>query len=151
MVNPFANGLQLVGNNGDKLYHRETTRGADEKLLINKLWPNQRRRWVNPRHYILATRQGFSVMMTFGKIHEFDSACEDQPQYEEQLGYFFVANSIDNADKKCAVFFNVIGAATFKLLCSLVPPSNPGKRHRRNWLLPWPHTSTRLPHLLFRN
>ena len=48
-------------------------------------------------------------MTTFGKIDdEFDSAREDWPQYKEQLGHFFTANGIDNADKKCAFFVTVI-------------------------------------------
>ena len=40
----------------------------------------------------------------------------------------FTANSIDNSDKKRAVFLTVIGAATDKLLHSLVSPSKPEER-----------------------
>ena len=87
---------------------------------------------MNPRHHILATRQGFSVRMTFGNIDEFDSAREDWPQYEEWLGHFFTANNIDDADKKRAVFLTVIGAATYKLPCNLMSPSKPGEGCTQN-------------------
>ena len=80
---------------------------------------------MNPRHYILATRQGFSVMTTFGKIDKFDSAREDWPQYEEQLGLSSPPMVSIYAGKKLAVFLTDIMAATYKLLCSLVSPSKP--------------------------
>ena len=72
----------------------------------------------------LATR----VMATFGKIEEFDSANEDWPQYEERLSHYFVANGIENAEKKRAVLLTVVGATTYKLLRSLVAPSKPGEK-----------------------
>ena len=85
---------------------------------------------MNPRHYILATRQGSSVITTFGKIIEFNSTREDWPQYEERLSHLFTANGIDNGDKKHTVFLLVTRAATYmyKLLCSLVPPGELGEK-----------------------
>ena len=99
------------------------------KLSLNccRYWDKRSCWQVNSRHYISAMRVESSVITTFGKIDEFDSACEDWPQYEEQLGHFFTANSIDNADKKRAVFLTIIGAATYKLLRTLVSPSKPGE------------------------
>ena len=64
----------------------------------------------------------------FGKIEEFDSSQENWPQYMERLGYFFNANDIESAEKKRAVLLTVIGAATYKLLRSLVAPSKPGEK-----------------------
>lgn len=38
---------------------------------------------------------------------------------------FFAANGIENAEKKKAVFLSVVGAATYKLVGSLVAPAKP--------------------------
>ena len=62
------------------------------------------------------------MVTVFGKIEEFDSSQKDWPRYMEWLGYFFDANSIVSVEKKCAVLLTLIGAATYKLLRSLVVP-----------------------------
>ena len=62
------------------------------------------------------------MVTVFGKIEEFDSSHKDWPQYMEWLGYFFDANGIVSVEKKRAVLLTLIGAATYKLLCSLVVP-----------------------------
>ena len=43
--------------------------------------------------------------------------------FAEQLSYYFVANGIDDADKKRAVLLSACGAATYKLLNTLVAPA----------------------------
>ena len=63
-----------------------------------------------------------------GKFEEFDSANEDWLQYAERLGHYFVANKIDNVERKRAVLLTVIGATTYKLLRSLVAPQKPGEK-----------------------
>ena len=40
----------------------------------------------------------------------------------------FLANGIDEAEKKRTVFLSVIGPATFKLLRNLLAPEKPGKK-----------------------
>ena len=65
---------------------------------------------------------------TYGKIEEFDSLREDWPQYVERLGFFFDANGIDDAEKRRAVLLTVVGAATYKVLRSLVSPAKPGEK-----------------------
>ena len=64
----------------------------------------------------------------FGKIEEFDSSHKDCPQYMERLGYFFDANGIESVEKKRTVLLTLIGATTYKLLCSLVAPSKPSEK-----------------------
>ena len=64
----------------------------------------------------------------FGNIEEFDSSHKDCPQYMERLGYFFDANGIESAEKKCAVLLTLIGATMYKLLRSLVVPSKPSEK-----------------------
>ena len=68
------------------------------------------------------------VMVTFGKIEEFNSANEDWPQYEEGPSHYFIANGIDSAEKKHTALLRVIGATTCKLLCSLMVPSKPSEK-----------------------
>ena len=68
------------------------------------------------------------MMATFGKIDEFDASKEEWSQYVERLTQFFLANGIDEAEKKRAVFLSVIGPATFKLLRNLLAPEKPGEK-----------------------
>ena len=68
------------------------------------------------------------MMATFGKIDEFDASKEEWSQYVECLMQFFLANGIDEAEKKRAVFLSVIGLATFKLLRNLLAPEKPGEK-----------------------
>ena len=44
------------------------------------------------------------------------------------MGHFFLANGIENADKKRAVFLSVVGPATYKTLRNLVSPAKPGDK-----------------------
>ena len=67
-------------------------------------------------------------MATFGKVDEFDASKEEWSQYVECLTHFFLANGIDEAEKKRAVFLSVIGPATYKLLRNLLAPAKPGEK-----------------------
>ena len=69
-----------------------------------------------------------SGMATLGRVEEFDGNRDDWQQYVERLKHFFVANSIDGAEKKRAVFLSVIGLATYKTLRNLLSPGKPGDR-----------------------
>ncbi len=62
---------------------------------------------------------------TFGHIRV---RWQQRLQYEERLGHFFVANGIDDAEKKQAAFLSLIGASTYKLLHNLIYPSRPGEK-----------------------
>ena len=68
------------------------------------------------------------MAVTFGRIEEFDGAKEEWSQYEERLGHFFAANGMESAEKKRSIFLSVVGAATYKLLRSLVAPAKPGEK-----------------------
>ena len=70
----------------------------------------------------------YAMAVTFGRIEEFDGAKEDWSQYEERLGHFFAANGVESAEKKRSIFLSVVGAATYKLLRSLVAPAKPGDK-----------------------
>lgn len=65
----------------------------------------------------------------FGKINEFDSTKEDQPQiYVERVNHFFAANEITDADKKKLAFLAVIGQTTYTFVRNLVSSAKPGEK-----------------------
>ena len=65
---------------------------------------------------------------TLGRVEEFDGNRDDWPEYVEQVEHFFLANGIDSAEKKRAVFLSVIGPSTYKTLRNLVSPEKPGDK-----------------------
>ena len=67
-------------------------------------------------------------MAMLGRVDEFDSTKDHWLQYVVRLEHFFVANSIDNAEKKRGVLLTAVGAATYKTLRNIVSPSKPGEK-----------------------
>ena len=65
---------------------------------------------------------------TLGRVEDFDGNKDDWQQYVERLEHFFVANGIDGAEKKRAVFLSVIGPSTYKTLRNLLYPDKPGDK-----------------------
>ena len=65
---------------------------------------------------------------TLGRVEDFDGNKDDWQQYVERLEHFFVANGIDGAEKKRAVFLSVIGPSTYKTLRNLLSPDKPGDK-----------------------
>ena len=59
------------------------------------------------------------------KIGEFQPSVEDWTQYGKCLEFFFAANDITTAKKKCATFLAVVGPTTYKLLRSMLAPNKP--------------------------
>ena len=66
-------------------------------------------------------------MATLGKIGEFQPSVEDWTQYAKRLEFFFTANGIATAEKKCATFLAVVDPTTYKLLRSMLAPKKPGE------------------------
>lgn len=62
---------------------------------------------------------------TLSKIDKFQPSVEDWMQYTECLEFFFTANGITIAEKKCATFLAVVYPTTYKLLCSMLAPNQP--------------------------
>ena len=62
-----------------------------------------------------------------GKVGEFNETKESWEAYVERLELYFVANDIDQAEKKRAVFLTVCGPATYKLVRNLVAPKKPAE------------------------
>lgn len=69
-----------------------------------------------------------TTMSVYGHVGEFDPDTDDWAQYTERLGHFFVANDIDEANKKQAILLSVCGAKTYNLMRSLTTPGKPGDK-----------------------
>ena len=73
---------------------------------------------------LLATR-----MPSFGRLNEFGlERGEDWSQYIERMEHYFVANDINDAEKKKAILLSACGGATYKLMCDLLAPAKPGEK-----------------------
>ena len=61
-------------------------------------------------------------MAIHGTIGEFIPKSKDWTSYTEQLQQYFIANDVDSNEKKHAILLSVCGAATYKLIRSLLHP-----------------------------
>ena len=79
-------------------------------------------------HYKVATRMSLGSAV-LGNIGEFSVDCASEwVEYVERLEQYFIANSINDADKKRAVFPTVIGPRAYSLLRNLVAPEKPATK-----------------------
>ena len=67
-------------------------------------------------------------MALVGRIGEFNEGSEDFSCYVERLEQFFVANDIEEADKKRAVFLSSVGPKTYALVKHLLSPDLPNTK-----------------------
>ena len=58
-----------------------------------------------------------------GHLPMFSDSAAEWDVFAEQLTYYFVANGIDDADKKRAILLSACGTITYKLLKTLVAPA----------------------------
>ena len=72
-----------------------------------------------------------SVMAVFGKVDSFELKSGDFVEYTERVEQFFIANEIEDANKKTRVFITVAGAETYSLLHSLLARLSLMKNHIR--------------------
>ena len=66
--------------------------------------------------------------MTIGHVDAFQIGADDWEQYTERLEQYFVANGINDAGKKLAVFLTVIGSKAYSLLSDLLAPVKPATK-----------------------
>ena len=64
----------------------------------------------------------------FGQIGQFVEDQEEWPQYADRLRHFLKAIGVTDSEKKRAVFLATIGPKVYKILCSLLLPTNPGEK-----------------------
>ena len=66
-----------------------------------------------------------SLWLVVRRIGPFNPEHEDWTLYSEQVDFYFIANGIIGVDKKRATFLSLIGADTYKTLCSVIVPAAP--------------------------
>ena len=62
--------------------------------------------------------------MMIGHVDAFQIGADDWEQYTERLEQYLVANGINDAGKKLAVFVTVIGSKAYSLLSDLLSVSS---------------------------
>ena len=67
-------------------------------------------------------------MATHGKIDEFDPSHETCGTYVERLEFYFIANGIEDPEKKRAVLLTVSSPATYKLIQNLSAPKKTSEK-----------------------
>ncbi|KAJ7994080.1 hypothetical protein DPEC_G00262220 [Dallia pectoralis] len=63
-----------------------------------------------------------------GTLTAFDSQTQTWEEYVEVLGHFFVANEIEDGEKKRAILLSSVGSRTYSLMRTLLSPDKPGER-----------------------
>ena len=66
-------------------------------------------------------------MPTYGRIEEFKFE-NNFEEYVERLEEYFLANEIDDNDKKRSIFLTVCGEKTYSLLRNLCVPDKPNTK-----------------------
>ena len=67
-------------------------------------------------------------MPLLGKVSEFDQEKDTWVSYEERLDQYFIANDIDDNDKKRAVLISTVGSESYHLLRNLCVPQTPKQK-----------------------
>ena len=65
----------------------------------------------------------------FGKIEEFDIYTDQNwDEYIERLEHYFIANDVEDEEKKRAILLTVCGHKTYGLVLSLASPTKPSEK-----------------------
>ncbi|XP_056098696.1 uncharacterized protein K02A2.6-like [Rhinichthys klamathensis goyatoka] len=63
-----------------------------------------------------------------GTLTAFDNQSQTWEEYVEVLGHFFVANGIEDEEKKRAILLSSVGSRTYSLMRNLLSPNKPGEK-----------------------
>ena len=74
----------------------------------------------------LATKIKRRSMATYGSMEKFDPKVDEWSTYAQRLKHYFIANGVDNGDKKCSILLTVVGTPTYRLLRSLAGKDDTG-------------------------
>lgn len=66
-------------------------------------------------------------MAAIGTLAPFDSKIQEWKEYCEIIGDFFIADSIEDEDKKKSIVRSVVGAPAFSLMRNLLSQTKPGE------------------------
>ena len=61
----------------------------------------------------------------YGRIREYNARSEKWENYLDRLEEYFIANDIQNEQRKRAILNSTVGPETFKLICDLLAPTKP--------------------------
>ena len=67
-------------------------------------------------------------MSLLGSLEKFDLQVDNWCAYVERVEQYFIANGIDNEDKKRGILLTVIGSETYSLLRNLISPTKPAEK-----------------------
>ena len=67
-------------------------------------------------------------MSLLGTLEKFELQTDNWLEYVERIEQYFIANAIDEADKKRGILLTVIGSETYSLLRSLISPAKPADK-----------------------
>ncbi|XP_051233810.1 uncharacterized protein LOC127350824 [Dicentrarchus labrax] len=67
-------------------------------------------------------------MATIGTLPPFDRNMQTWEEYCEIMEHFFIANDVDDEDKKKSRLLSVVGAQTYSLMRNLLSPAKPGEK-----------------------
>lgn len=63
-----------------------------------------------------------------GSVMPFDNKSQSWEEYCEILNHFFVANDVEEPNKKRAILLSCVGAQTYTLMRNLLSPVKPGEK-----------------------
>ena len=63
-----------------------------------------------------------------GQLGAFDPDAEDWKSYVERMEFYFTANDINVEAKQRAILLSVCGAATYRMIKSIVAPAKPADK-----------------------
>lgn len=63
-----------------------------------------------------------------GSVTPFDNKSQSWEEYCEILNHFFVANDVEEPEKKRAILLSCVGAQTYTLMRNLLSPERPGSK-----------------------
>ena len=67
-------------------------------------------------------------MALVGTIENFSISHDNWSEYVERVEQYFIANGINDADKKKGTLLTVIGSEAYRLLRNLVAPAKPAEK-----------------------
>ena len=63
-----------------------------------------------------------------GSMTPFDNKSQSWEEYCEILNHFFVANDVEEPEKKRAILLSCVGAQMYTLMRNLLSPERPGSK-----------------------
>ena len=83
-----------------------------------------------------------AAQSSIGSIGPFQAGTEDCLSYTERLELFFIANGIEDAEKRRATLLTVCGPSTYQLIQDLLAPDKPTARAAEDYVV-WGGTGWR--------